>query len=95
MRRIKDAILFLIGNLLVGAIYAILVALDLAVTGWYLWGPMVAGPAAAPGARDGPGLIFVFLFWLCVTGMLTAMLVAVQTAILKRIFPWWEPPETD
>jgi hypothetical protein len=93
MQKIKEVLQFLLGNLIVSALFAMLLALDFGLTGWLLWGPIVAQPASAPGARDGAGLLVLGVFWFLATGVVTALVGAIQGTLLKNFFPWWEPPE--
>lgn len=85
----------MMANLVVTAVMGILTAFDLVLSGWLLWGPIVGSASSAPGARDGTGLIFVFMFWLVCTLILGCLAAAIQGTILKSMFPWWEPPEDE
>lgn len=49
--------------------------------------------AAAPGARDGMGLILVLGGIFLGVTIVTSILASIEARILKRMFPWWYPPE--
>ncbi|MCC6740343.1 MAG: hypothetical protein IT452_14960 [Planctomycetia bacterium] len=56
-----------------------------------IYGPM----SAAPGARDGMGLILVLGAVAVGSCVATAILAAVEWSLLKRVLPWWEPPDLE
>lgn len=51
--------------------------------------------SAAPGARDGMGLILVMGAVFAGSLVATAILAAVEWSILKQAVPWWEPPDLE
>jgi hypothetical protein len=79
----------------VHCLYALLLAGEFVALVYYgyLW--VYVPTSAAPGARDGAGLIFVMLGVLFGAGILWAILASITTSVLQMIFPWWEPPSSD
>lgn len=94
-KEIFDGLKGCLGRLFVTGSYRLMQVLDFLLCGYLLWGPLLSTPGSAPGARDGTGLIFLFLLWLVATCLCTALLATLQAMILKSLFPWWEPPVDD
>lgn len=95
MQRFLDWLGGLIVHGSVTLLYVLLVASEFALLAYVGYASVFAPMAAAPGSRDGAGLIFVGLIILVGVFIGWAMLVSITTSILKAVFPWWTPPESD
>lgn len=77
---------------LVSVAYAVVLLLEFLFCLYLSYQWVYVPAAAAPGSRDGLGLLFVML--LCFTGAAipTAILAAMQASLIKNFLPDWEPP---
>ena len=51
--------------------------------------------AQRPGARDGMGLLLVMAGILVVSILISVIFTVLEAGLLKRVLPWWEPPDID
>lgn len=84
----------LVGYGLVTLLYVLLVAGEFAAVAYFGYASVYAPMAAAPGSRDGAGLLIVGLFILFGIFVAWSILAAMTAQILQAVFPWWTPPET-
>lgn len=80
----------LVANAALDVVYAVLCAIEFVACGYLTYTGIFAPMAAAPGSRDGPGLIFVGLVLLVGVIFVATMLASATKALMRSILPDWE-----